>query len=120
VNDFLHFLRVLLFYYFILSGTFFLISTAIGMIRFPDFFTRLHAGSKCLVAGGGSIFIGFIIYEGLSPVSLKLLLLIAVLFAINPTAVHALARSAFHSGHLPVSPGQLSSKKETGKEQSDE
>ncbi|MFW6256647.1 MAG: monovalent cation/H(+) antiporter subunit G [Bacillota bacterium] len=93
--------RTIFSYYFLITGTFFLVSTAVGMIRFPDFYTRLHAGSKCLVAGGISVLIGFMIREGLSQISLKLFILSAILLITSPVAVHAIARSAYHYGAKP-------------------
>ncbi len=71
------------------------------MVRFPDFYTRLHAGSKCLVAGGVSILIGCIIIEGFNFISLKLLIIIIFLFISNPVAIHAIARSAYSYGLKP-------------------
>ena len=71
------------------------------MLRFPDFYTRLHAGSKCLVAGGISILLAFMLLEGFNFTSLKLLIIIVFLLATNPVATHAIARSAYKYGLRP-------------------
>lgn len=85
----------------VIAGSLFIFSTAIGMIRFPDFYTRLHAGSKCLVGGGVSTLLGCIILKGYSFISLKLLIIIAFLIISNPVAIHAIARSAHKYGIKP-------------------
>ncbi|MGM0471422.1 MAG: monovalent cation/H(+) antiporter subunit G [Bacillota bacterium] len=83
-------------YLFVIKGTFFFIITTIGMIRFDDFYIKLHISSKCLTAGGISLLIGIIILEGLTFYSLKLLLIIIFLVITNPVATHALARAAYY------------------------
>ncbi|QOR68853.1 monovalent cation/H(+) antiporter subunit G [Cytobacillus suaedae] len=62
------------------------------MIRFPDLYTRLHAGSKCLSAGGISVLIGCIVLDGIGFDSLKLIVLILFLLLTNPIAIHVIAR----------------------------
>ncbi len=62
--------------FFLFSGMVFFLTTAIALIRFPDFYSRMHAASKCLIGGGISILIALIIQEGPSPLSFRLLLLI--------------------------------------------
>lgn len=91
-------------YGFFIIGIYFLFAAAVGMVRFPDLFTRLHAGSKCLVAGGVSILLGCIILEGLSFVSLKLLLILFFLLITNPIAIHLIASFShnFHTLHKPI------------------
>ncbi len=94
-------IRTFSIYFFLIVGTYFLVSAAVGMIRFPDFYTRLHAGSKCLIAGGVSILLGCIILQGFNFVSLKLLVIIIFLLITNPVAIHAIARSAYKYGLKP-------------------
>ena len=84
-----------------ITGTFFFVVTGIAMIRFPDFYNRLHAGSKCLTAGGISILLGLIILEGLSFISLRLSLIIGFLLVTNPVTSHAIARAAYYFGVEP-------------------
>jgi len=56
-------LRQLFIYVFFITGIYFLLSTAVGLIRFPDLYTRLHAASKCLMAGSISVLMGCIVLE---------------------------------------------------------
>ena len=84
---------------FMVSGVIFFFTTAIALVRFPDFFSRMHAASKCLVGGGVSVMIGLIIREGFTPLSLRLLLLIIFLLITSPVVGHALARSAHQFGY---------------------
>ncbi|MEC3884947.1 monovalent cation/H(+) antiporter subunit G [Halobacillus sp. HZG1] len=90
--DFLHHLRQIVAYVFFLTAFYFLLSTAVGMMRFPDLYTRLHAMSKCLMAGGISVFIGCIMLEESGLVSLKLMVILIFLLLTNPIAMHVIAR----------------------------
>lgn len=85
-------LRQIVAYVFFLTGSYFLLSAAVGMIRFPDLYTRLHAGSKCLIAGGISVLMGCIVLEGISFDSLKLIVILTFLLLTNPIAIHVIAR----------------------------
>ena len=104
-----------LIYILLAIGVFFNILAGIGLLRFPDIYTRLHAGTKCTTFG--SIFIiGSVILLGLkmwffdvnpiinSPDVLVIhsgIALIAILLT-NPTGAHAIARAAHKSGVKPV------------------
>lgn len=101
----------ILVYIFLGIGVFFNIIAGIGLLRFPDVYTRLHAGTKCTTFG--SIFIcGSVILLGLrmwffnntDGASLALhtgVALVAILLT-NPTGAHAIARAAHKSGVKPV------------------
>jgi multicomponent Na+:H+ antiporter subunit G len=92
-------------------GVFFNLLAGVGLLRFPDVYTRLHAGTKCTTFG--SIFIcGSVILLGLkewftgNPDGSTFVIhtaaaLIAILIT-NPTGAHALARAAHRSGVKPV------------------
>lgn len=79
----------------VLAGVFFLIMGGIGLVRFPDFYTRMHAAGKCDTLGALLVLIGLAIYEGVTLASVKILLIAVFLFLTSPTATHAIARSAF-------------------------
>ncbi len=68
---------------------------AIGLIRFPDFYSRVHATGKCDTLGEGMMLIGFILYEGMNLIAVKLLLLVVFIFITSPTAVHAILNVAY-------------------------
>lgn len=86
---------------FILTGTFFVLAGAFGVIRMPDFFTRIHAAGMTDTMGAEFILIGLIIQAGISLLSLKLLLVAFLLFVASPTATHAIANAAKISGLKP-------------------
>ena len=67
------------------------------MIRFEDFYIRLHIVSKCLTGGGISVLLGIIVLQGFSIYSLKLGLIIIFLVITNPVTTHALARAGYYS-----------------------
>ncbi len=80
---------------FVSSGTFFLLMGAIGLLRFPDFYTRMHAAGKCDTLGSLLVLTGLAVYAGLSLTSVKILIIALFIFATSPTATHAIARAAF-------------------------
>ena len=88
-------------YFFFGWGIFFMVFGALGILRFPDLYTRLHPVSKAGTAGILSIFIGLIIYSGFSPLSLRIILIAAFILVTSPVASHAIARGAIESGIEP-------------------
>lgn len=80
----------------LVSGTSFLLISALGLARFPDFWTRAHAVAKAETLGLVLVFVGLIVLNRFGPGSLQLALIAAFSLLVNPTAIHALARSAAH------------------------
>ena len=78
----------------LVSGTGFLVISALGLARFPDFWTRAHAVAKAETLGLVLVFAGLIVLNRLGPGSLQLALIAGFSLLVNPTAIHALARSA--------------------------
>jgi multicomponent Na+:H+ antiporter subunit G len=76
-------------------GCFFIVVAAIGIIRFPDFYSRLHPAGKTDTVGQAFVLIGLMIYEGFSLVSIKLMIVVVFIFIASPTATHAIAQAAF-------------------------
>jgi len=91
-------IRVFLTALFLAIGCFLLLVASIGVIRFPDFFTRMHAAGKADTMGQSCIIIGLIIYSGFNQVSLKLLMIMLAILIINSTATHYLAKAAYMKG----------------------
>jgi len=83
------------------SGVFFLLVGSIGLIRLPDFYSRSHATGKADTLGILLIISGFIMFEGLTLNSAKMLIILTFVALTNPTATHALARAAFFFGVKP-------------------
>ena len=94
-------IRVILTGFFLVVGCFLFLVASIGVIRFPDFFTRMHAAGKADSLGQACIIIGLIIYSGFNQVSLKLFLIMITVFVINTTATHYLAKAAYMKGVKP-------------------
>jgi multicomponent Na+:H+ antiporter subunit G len=86
---------------FLIVGCFFVVAASIGVVRFPDFYSRMHPAGKNDTLGQALILVGLIIYEGFSFVSIKLLLIIIFIFIVNPTATHAIAKAAYIAGVKP-------------------
>ena len=93
-------------------GVFFNLLAGFGLLRFPDVYTRLHAGTKCTTFGsificGSVILLGLKqwIYNGDTNSSVLVIHTVVALIAIlltNPTGAHAIARAAHRSGVKPV------------------
>lgn len=75
----------------------------IGMHRFPDFFTRIHAAGITDTLCAALILLGLGFQAGLSLASFKLFLIFVFLFFTSPTASHSLANAAVHAGLQPKS-----------------
>ena len=86
----------------LLGGALFLLVGAIGILRFPDFYTRLHAVGICDTMGAGLVLVGLMLQGGLSLVTVKLLLIFYFMIFTGPTAVHALAGAALQRKLQPV------------------
>lgn len=92
-------------------GVFFNFLAGVGLLRFPDVYTRLHAGTKCTTFGsificGSVILVGLRMwYQGNGDGSIMAIHTAGALIAIlltNPTGAHAIARAAYRSGVKPV------------------
>jgi len=85
----------------LLGGAFFLLVGAVGLVRLPDLFTRMHAAGVTDTGGAGLILLGLMLQAGLSLVTVKLAFILLFLLFTTPTASHALARAALHAGLRP-------------------
>lgn len=71
---------------------------AMGIVRFPDVYNRIHANTVVVVGGAIMTMIGAGILGGLSIFTLKVIVIAAFLFLTNPVGTHAIARAAHRSG----------------------
>jgi len=92
----------------LLSGLFFILAGIIGVLRLPDFYSRLHAQGKCDTLGVSLMLAGLAVNELHHGLTLEHILtalkIMGVLFFVwlaNPTATHALGRAAHSSGLKP-------------------
>ena len=81
----------------ILGGLFFLTISSIGVIRLPDFYTRMHAVGKSETLGAILVLTGLAVYNGFEINSVKLLVILLFIALANPTATNVIARAAFRS-----------------------
>jgi multicomponent Na+:H+ antiporter subunit G len=84
------------------TGGFFGIVGGIGLLRFPDLFSRFHAAGVTDTLGAGLILIGLMLQAGWSLITIKLVLILAFGLFTSPTATHALAKAALHSKVKPL------------------
>ena len=85
----------------LLIGSFLCLSGGIGIIRFPDFYTRMHAVGVTDTMASGMILLGLMLLSPGAIVLIKLALILLMTLFINPSASHALAKAALHSGLEP-------------------
>ncbi|MDO8341080.1 MAG: monovalent cation/H(+) antiporter subunit G [Candidatus Woesebacteria bacterium] len=76
------------------GGGFFCLVGGIGLLRMPDFYTRMHAGSVIETLGAGLILLGLVFQAGPTLITVKLAMVGLLIFFASPTASHALARAA--------------------------
>lgn len=86
----------------IVAGSIFCMIGALGLLRMPDLFTRMHAASLVDTLGAALLLLGMILQAGFTLVTAKLLITGLLLFFTSPTATHALARAARARGVEPM------------------
>ena len=86
----------------LVAGGFFCVVGGIGILRMPDFYTRMHATSVTETLGAALILLGLMLQAGFTLVAAKLAMIGLLIFFTSPTATHALARAAMIRGVEPV------------------
>ena len=94
----------------IVSGLVFFLAAVVGIIRFPDFYTRMHAAGKgdtlstILVIGGIALY--YMNQDGWTfeaiLVGLKMLAIVVFIFIASPTSTHVLMQAGFDAGVKPI------------------
>ena len=95
----------------LLAGGAFCVIGGLGLLRMPDFYTRMHAASVTDTLGAGLLLLGMMLQSGASLVTVKLVMVGLLIFFASPTATHALAKAARARGLEPL----LASGEETSK-----
>lgn len=85
----------------IIMGMFFVFAGTLGVLRLPDFYTRIHAAGMTDTLGAEMVLLGLIIQAGFSQMTLKLLMVSFFLLLTSPTATHAVANAAYRAGLKP-------------------
>ena len=96
---------------FLVVGGSFSVIGAVGLVRMPSFFTRMHAASLIDTLGAGLILAGLMLQAGFTLVTLKLAVIGLLLLFASPTATHALAKAALARGVDPLDRGKASSQR---------
>jgi len=86
----------------LLLGSFLCLTGGIGILRFPDFYTRMHAVGVSDTSAAGMILIGLMLQSPDGIVITKLVIILLMLLFINPAASHALAQAAMQHGLKPL------------------
>lgn len=83
----------------IVVGTAFLAVSALGLLRFPDAWSRAHAVAKAESLGLVTVVAGLLVLGRFGPGSWALVFLAVFSLVVNPSAIHALAQSAHRRSH---------------------
>ncbi|MBU0497783.1 MAG: monovalent cation/H(+) antiporter subunit G [Candidatus Thermoplasmatota archaeon] len=89
-------------YIIIIIGCFVMFSAALGLYRFPDIYMRLHSSTKVNTGGVITILFGLILREGFTEISLKIIIIIVLVFILTPVVSQAIARSAHLQKKSPI------------------
>jgi multicomponent Na+:H+ antiporter subunit G len=85
----------------LVTGSLFVIVGGLGLLRLPDFYTRVHAASVTDTVGSWLVLIGLMLQAGLGLVMAKLVLVLVFLVITSPLASHALTKAAYFHGVEP-------------------
>ncbi len=88
--------------FFLVTGSFFAVIGGVGIVRLPEFFSRMHGAGITDTMGAGMIMIGLMFQAGLSLVTVKLLMILFFLMVTSPSSCHALAKAAMTHGLKPI------------------
>jgi len=92
---------------FLAAGSAFVLAGGVGLLRFPDFYSRIHAAGITDTMGAWLIVVGLMFSAGWTLVTAKLLMLLLFLVITSPLASHALAKAAYVRGLKPMTGREL-------------
>lgn len=87
---------------FLLLGGFLCLTGGVGLLRFPDFFTRVHAASVTETLATPLLLIGVMLQMEWSLDLFKMLMILVFILLTNPTASHSMSKAALHGGLKPM------------------
>jgi multicomponent Na+:H+ antiporter subunit G len=97
---------------FLFAGLFFFTGGAVGILRFPDFYSRLHPAGKLDTLGSLLAMIALALFNlhhfslGTLLTSLKIVLILVFVFLASPTATHAIVDAGVRGGLAPWTKGE--------------
>ncbi len=97
----------------LLLGALFSLVAAIGVVRLPDLFTRMHAASKAGPVGSGLVLLAVVVVSADVGVALRAIVGIAFILMTTPVAAHLLARASYRTSdqlHMNMVADELKSK----------
>jgi multicomponent Na+:H+ antiporter subunit G len=81
-----------------LGGLFFDVVGCLGLVRLPDVYNRLQAGTKCVTLGTFLILLGVLIRFGFGSMGFKAIVCMFFVAMTSPTVAHAIARASHRAG----------------------
>ena len=87
---------------FLFAGGFLCITGGVGLLRLPDFFTRVHASSVTETLATPLLLVGLMLQMDWSLDTVKVLMILIFVLITNPTASHSMAKAALHGGLRPL------------------
>ena len=78
------------------------ITGGVGLLRMPDFFSRVHASGVTETLAAPLLLSGLLLQMELSLDSVKVIMILILVLATNPTATHAMAKATLHGGQRPL------------------
>lgn len=91
----------------LLIGSFFCLSAAVGLIRLPDVYARMHAASKAGTLGVGVLFLAIAVHFTALEITTRALAGIVFFILTAPVGAHVLARAAYFAGVKPCDDTQI-------------
>lgn len=88
----------------LVGGALFSIIGGIGILRFPDFYTRMHAAGVTDTMGASMVLSGLMLQAGPTLLTAKLAMILFFVLVASPTSAHALAKAALTHGLKPWTP----------------
>ncbi len=85
----------------LVAGAFFTVTAALGLVRLPDLYTRMHAASKVGTAGSGLLLLAAGLHAQDGAVVARVLVGLGFLVLGAPVAAHLIARAARRTGFEP-------------------
>ena len=87
---------------FLLTGGFLCITGGVGMLRMPDFFSRVHAAGVTETLAAPLLLFGLLLQMEWSLDMVKVIMILIFILATNPTATQAMAKAALHGNQKPL------------------